>query len=112
MGLGYAYSSLVAIVVLHGKDGLTMEEILQINEKTYNAKIEEYYFLISPDKLGVLSCGTFIEIKDGKYFLKPQSEINKSWLEDEIQRAEKYSILPLIRTEKTKTQKTAEQFPI
>jgi len=62
MGVGYASDALALIVADH--NGLTKEEILEINEKTYYSQLDHYFDqCIGP--------GSFVEQKgDGKYYLQ------------------------------------------
>ncbi len=64
MGLGYSIHSLASIVALFGKDGITKEEILEINERTYGSKLSDFIHL----DFAYQRLEGFVELRDGKYY--------------------------------------------
>jgi hypothetical protein len=64
MGLMYSLTSFESIVALFGKDGITKEEILEINERTYGSHLPDFYHF---DHAVEMSEGA-IELRDGKYY--------------------------------------------
>ncbi len=103
MGLSYAYSAFVAIVALHG-NGLTREEVEEVNRKIYRAKLEEHWFLIDPEKDGALSCSRFVEFRNGRYFLKPDKKIDRAYLERKLEEA-RIGSLPAWKRERIRREK-------
>ena len=84
MGLIYAHTSLINIVGSY--EGLTKEEILDLNLKTFKAKIEKYWDRLVPSK-GKQLFPLEIEEKNGKYFLSNEVKENNrdcisSWKEN------------------------------
>jgi len=91
MGVTYSISSLVAIVAEYGKNGLTKEDILRINDDHFKADTLKRHFDSYDPKSSILTNG-FVEFRDGKYFLKRDSKVDQGWLERTIQKAkEKHS---------------------
>ena len=92
MGLIYAFTSLIAIVRKHGENGLTLDEILGINKKSYRAKIKEYIDFIKEN----MWTKQYLEVRDGKYFRK-DSDLDgttKHLIQESDQRLKEIGNLP------------------
>lgn len=86
MGFGYAEQALIAILSKYGKEGLAVKEILERDEREYHAFIKKHLFFLDPRES--FFTRPFIEIRDGRWFLKPNPEIEDSWLEEQTKKAD------------------------
>ena len=75
MGLAYAGDALVLIIADH--NGLTKEEIFEINNRTYHSTLEKYFDELTNFE-SPLSQRRFIEKRDDeKYYLKKDIDMQK-----------------------------------
>ena len=66
MGGMYAMTSLVKLVALFGKDGITKKEILRLNKESFNAKLDwDYQFA---NALSMASFNEYVQIREGNYY--------------------------------------------
>ena len=66
MGLIYAYEALIKIVGAYDNKGISYEDILKVNNKSFRAKIERHWHRLAPNS------ETFfvkIEERNGLFFL-------------------------------------------
>jgi hypothetical protein len=64
MGGVYAMTSLVKLVALFGKDGITKEEILRLNKESYNAKLDWDYQFSNALSMSY----ELVQFREGKYY--------------------------------------------
>ncbi|MFA7707513.1 MAG: hypothetical protein WCX73_01045 [Candidatus Pacearchaeota archaeon] len=75
MGFSYAGDALVLIVA--DSNGLTKEEIFEINKKTYQSTLEHYFGILTDFESG-LSQRSFIEKRDDeKYHIRKDVDMQK-----------------------------------
>jgi hypothetical protein len=66
MGGMYAMTSLVKLVALFGKDGITKEEIQRLNKESFSAKLDwDYQFA---NALDMASFNEYVQFREGKYY--------------------------------------------
>ena len=70
MGFVYAQNSIVSIIAMN--DGLTKEEIFEINKRTYRANLAGHWNLI----MGLKWIEDFIYEKEGKFYINPEIREN------------------------------------
>ena len=64
MGGMYAMKSLVNLVALFGKDGISKEEIIRLNKESYEAALDLDYQFANAISMGY----EFVQLRDGKYY--------------------------------------------
>jgi len=81
MGWIRAQTALITIIGAHDDKGISYDEIIKINNKTFHAKIEEHWEYLKPNSDNWSE--KLIEERDGLYFLNPVfKEANKGYLPD------------------------------
>jgi hypothetical protein len=73
MGFAYANDALILIVADH--NGLTKEEIFEINEETYRANFGKHFDKLT--KGASWQRALFIESRDEKYYLKKGTDMKR-----------------------------------
>ncbi|MCX8194201.1 MAG: hypothetical protein N3G19_02450 [Candidatus Pacearchaeota archaeon] len=77
MTITYANNVLVAIVA-EASRGLTKQEILEINARTYKAELKKYWDFIESNT------SLFIYKRKDKYYLKPSFDYNLKWKREHV----------------------------
>lgn len=88
MGFAYARNSLISIVAIYGKNGLTKEQIINIGKKFTTAHIEEHWGIFNPEKSPLTN--SYINKKEDKYF-PVKSSLSDDYLQKTIQKFKKES---------------------
>ncbi|UZE94148.1 MAG: hypothetical protein IB618_01055 [Candidatus Pacearchaeota archaeon] len=66
MGLVYAQNSIITIIATN--EGLTKEEIFEINRQTYRANLDKYWNFV----MGLNWINDFVHGKDERFYIKPE----------------------------------------
>jgi len=83
--MGFIQASTTLLMIVGVQEGITKKEILKLNRKTFQAKIEKYWDYLDPNqKKGYLDY--HIQERNGRYYLSDKcKEANKdcipSWKE-------------------------------
>jgi len=81
MGLIYSQQALFTIVGAHNDKGISYEEVLEINNKTFRSKIENHWGYFEPNSNN--HSFNLIEKRNGLYFLDPKfKKTNESNISD------------------------------